>query len=377
MKTLSAFLSIALCCLVCAAAAASDADPASFHPAVEQLDNPCIGPFVHAYDGSIVGLAGKNAWRSTDSGRTWESYPALPEEKFSFADYCIVRVGRDIVAAFCNNSEVKEGPWGTGWGVDVSPEDYEYPVYSIRSSDNGLTWSEPVAIQRDWVGALRALAATKGGRLVLGAMAVVPWHHIINIYISDDRGEHWIHTAVVDMPDSKINDHDGALEPKLLQRKDGSLFLFIRTTKGTFYSSVSDNGGVTWSQPASTGIQNNNSFGELETLSDGSWILLWNRDPDLPAFGYKPDPSADPNSWEVEERTFSWIKPRNELSCAISSDEGKTWTEPVVLARTQQEWLAYSVFFEPQPGLFWISTQQGGLRMKVRRADIFPESEEK
>ncbi|MBO7679105.1 MAG: hypothetical protein J6S75_05485, partial [Thermoguttaceae bacterium] len=60
MKTLSAFLSIALCCLACAAAAASDADPASFHPAVEQLDNPCIGPFVHAYDGSIVGLAGKN-----------------------------------------------------------------------------------------------------------------------------------------------------------------------------------------------------------------------------------------------------------------------------------------------------------------------------
>ena len=35
-------------------------------------------------------------------------------------------------------------------------------------------------------------------------------------------------------------------------------------------------------------------------------------------------------------------------------------------------WLAYSVFFEPEPGLFWISTGQGGLHMKVRRDDLFP-----
>ncbi len=380
MKNFSAFLASAfpavfLCCF--GAFAAAQDDPASFHPAVEQLNNPCSGPFVHAYDGSIVGLGGQNAFRSTDGGQTWETYPALSGENISFADHSIVRVGRDLVAAFCNEKEKKAGPFGDGWGTVGSPADYQIPVYSIRSTDNGRTWSEPLEIQREWVGALRAMVATKGGRVVLATMAVVPWHHVIRVYISDDRGEHWINTAMIDMPECHINDHDGAMEPKLLQRKDGSLFMLIRTTKGTFYSSVSNNGGVTWSQPASTGIENNNSFGELMTLSDGSWILLWNRDPALPAFGYQPDPNADPNPWQVEDRTYSWIKPRNELSCAISSDEGKSWTEPVVLARTQKAWLAYAVFFEPEPGLFWITTQQGGLRMKVRRADIFPESEEK
>ena len=372
MKAFFTTLAIVLC-VIFSRAVADDNDPASFHPAVEPLELPCYGPFVHTYDGAIVALNDKTAFRSTDGGKTWESHQALPSEGFSIHAeggdaYSVVRVGRDLVAALSNYAELKRGEgWGTG-----SVTDWSIPVYTIRSTDDGVTWSEPLAIQRDWVGCLRGMVTTKVGRVVLATMGLTPWHHIIKVYISDDRGEHWIRTSVIDMPECHNNDHDGAMEPKILQRKDGSLYMLIRTTKGTFYSSVSNNGGVTWSQPASTGIENNNSFGELEVLSDGSWILLWNRDPALPAFDYHPDPNADPNPWAVEDNSYSWIKPRNVLSCAISSDEGKTWSEPVVLAQTQKEWIAYPIFFEPQPGLFWISTAQGGLHMKVRRDDLFP-----
>ena len=374
MKTFFTPFAVALCAVFCLTAAAADS-PVSYHQAIQPLDLPCYGPFVHTYDGAIVGLAGKSAMRSTDGGQTWESFPALPDEGFSIVGdaYSLVRVGRDLVAAFCNIPEMKQGKWAEG-----SVTDWEIPVYSIRSTDGGRTWSEPLPIQRDWVGALRAMVTTKGGRVVLAAMGLTPWHHIIKVYISDDRGEHWIHTAVVDMPDCKINDHVGAMEPKIIERKDGSLYMLIRTTKGTFYSSVSVNGGVTWSQPVSTGIENNNSFGELAVMSDGSWILIWNRDPALPAFDYHPDPNADPNPWAVVDKSYSWIKPRNKLSCAISPDEGKTWSDPVILASTENldMWLAYTVFFEPQPGLFWVSTSQGALHMKVRRDDLFPASGE-
>ena len=373
MKTFFPFLAAVLCCLplCCCSSAAADEqqeeDTLTYHPGVEPLELPCYGPFVHAYDGAIVGLSGKSAYRSADDGQTWETTQAVPDEGFLLGDYSIVRSGRVLIAAFCNKEEIKRGKWAEG-----SPSDWEIPVYSIRSTDAGRTWSEPLLIQRDWVGALRAMVATKSGRLVLATMAIVPWHHIIKVYISDDRGEHWIGTASLDMPDCHVYDHDGALEPKLLQRKDGSLYMLIRTTKGTFFSSISENGGVTWSQPASTGIQNNNSFGELAVLSDGSWILIWNRDPELPPFDYHPDPNADPNPWAIEDFRTPRNIPRKELSCAISPDEGKTWTDPVVVAKTNRVWIAYSVFFEPEPGLFWIYVQQGDLHMKVRRADLFP-----
>ena len=144
--------------------------------------------------------------------------------------------------------------------------------------------------------------------------------------------------------------------------------MLIRTTKGTFYRSISKDGGETWSKPESTGIENNNSYGELAVLSDGRWVLVWNRDEKFPAFNYDPDPK----DWVVEDLSYSWIRRRNKLSIAFSSDEGETWTEPVVLASTDDEkiWIAYSIFFEQEPGVFWIATQQGGVRLMIREKNL-------
>lgn len=332
----------------------------TLHPKAEPFPAPCLGPFVHSADGGIVGFFKTDAVVSHDGGKTWEKFPAVLSDRFEVGDYSIVRAADDsIVCAFCNPKELKKGEWGKG-----SPSDWEIPVYSIRSADNGKTWSEPLPIQRDWVGALRGMVVLKTGRIVLATMAIRPWEHYIPVFYSDDAGRSWIKSASVVMDGSKINDHDGAMEPKLIERQDGSVFMLIRTTRGTFFRSISDDGGITWSKPESTGIENNNSFGELARLSDGRLILIWNRDEKLPAFDYVPDP----NDWIVKDLDYGWIKPRNKLSAAFSSDDGATWTDPVVIASTDQDkpWIAYAVFFEPEPGLFWIGTMQGNVRMTLR-----------
>lgn len=345
------------------AASAMDASIV-LHEKAGPLPGPYSGPFVRAADNAIVGITASTAYRSDDEGKTWETFPALDPQKYKVLDYSIVRCNNgDLVAAFDNALELKSGKWGEG-----SPADWEIPVYSIRSEDNGKTWSDPLPIQRDWVGALRAMVTLRSGRIVLAAMAVQPWNHVIPVYYSDDEGRSWIKTQTIVMEGSKINDHDGAMEPKLVEKQDGSVYMLIRTTRGTFYSSVSNDEGQTWSKPQSTGIENNNSFGELAVLSDGRWVLLWNRDEKFPAFNYVPDPK----DWEVVDQSYSWIRRRDKLSIAFSSDEGKTWTEPVVLTSTPNEkvWIAYSIFFERAPGEFWISTQQGGVRMSIKESDL-------
>ena len=61
---------------------------------------------------------------------------------------------------------------------------------------------------------------------------------------------------------------------------------------------------------------------------------------------------------------------RLELSIKFSDDDGKTWTQPVVIARNAQGWLAYPYLFEAQPGELWITTMQGGLRVKLKEQDF-------
>ena len=65
---------------------------------------------------------------------------------------------------------------------------------------------------------------------------------------------------------------------------------------------------------------------------------------------------------------YKWNHLRaQELSIAFSEDDGKTWTEPVVIARHRDEvpqvagWLSYPTIFERRPGELWIVVRQGFL----------------
>jgi hypothetical protein len=44
----------------------------------------------------------------------------------------------------------------------------------------------------------------------------------------------------------------------------------------------------------------------------------------------------------------------------------------VVVASTENEktWIAYAVFFEVEPGVFWIATGQGSVRLQIREKDL-------
>jgi lysophospholipase L1-like esterase len=90
---------------------------------------------------------------------------------------------------------------------------------------------------------------------------------------------------------------------------------------------------------------------QLGRLADGRIALLWNAPPrHLPANGTS----------------------RAELSLASSEDEARTWSKPVVIAANYSPGgrVSYPYLYERKPGELWITTMQGGLRMRINIADL-------
>jgi hypothetical protein len=69
------------------------------------------------------------------------------------------------------------------------------------------------------------------------------------------------------------------------------------------------------------------------------------------------------------ETQASWH--RDELALAFSSDDGKTWTRPAVIARNRAGGLSYPYLFERRPGELWVITRFSvNIAMKLREVDF-------
>lgn len=330
----------------------------------EKMPTKLQGPFVSIANGGILAVEKTEVHTSYDQGQTWESKQILDPEKYLDEDVrAIVRTREGtIIFAFMNKKEMQQGK--DGWGKG-SVDDWIIPCYIITSTDEGKTWSEPLQIQKRWCGALRCMIQLTSGRVVLVAQDIEPWTHVTLTYVSDDQGKTWQKSNTLRL--GGFGDHAGAMEATIVERRDQSLYMLIRTTKGNFYESISTDEGLTWSEPTDSGIQNNYCCGTLCRLKDGRIALLWNQDSEIPPYNCTQITKTDK---------------RDELAIAFSEDDAKTWSNPVVVATKyllpHEEWgrsrVAYPWLFEIEPGTFWITTMQDGdnpLRMVIKEEDIF------
>ena len=80
--------------------------------------------------------------------------------------------------------------------------------------------------------------------------------------------------------------------------------MYLRTKDGYIWKSISDDQGVTWSEPSQTNIVANNSSHNLYRLKDGRITLTYN--------------PCEPTR-------------RTPLVIRISKDDGLTWSKPLIL----------------------------------------------
>jgi hypothetical protein len=257
---------------------------------------------------------------STDNGQTW-SRPAdlfkFPIEAggFGLFEAMVDQEGEIHIFFLCDaNSGVlfpKEGG-GTASGYGT------LEIWHVRSKDKLKGWGALKRIREGRNSDLLSVTQLSSGRIVLPICFATgktwrkrgegfPSYTYMGGFssgsmYSDDNGQTWHDSPdvlSVQTPDMQTY---GAVEPVVIQLKDGRVWMLMRTQRGRFYESFSKD-GARWSPPQPSPLISSDSPAGLIRLKDGSLMLFSNACLRYPyAYGA-----------------------RYVLHGAISRDEGRTW----------------------------------------------------
>ena len=326
------------------------------------------GPFVQLSNGDILTVDNDKSCISHDGAKTWIEYPIFTDTaKFKMGPAKAIICTRNgiIILAFVNLKERANWNWRND--IHDSP-DATLPTYAVRSLDGGKSWQDVQKLHDEWTGSIRDIIQTRDGSVIFTSMMFRhhPGHHTVVTYTSKDEGKRWIRSNIIDL--GGVGNHSGVMESTLIQKKDGNLWMLMRTNWGHFWSAISENDGLIWKDFQVTDIDASSANGMLKRLQSNRIVLVWNR---MYLQGHESGPlrGGDGNLTEV---ATSWQ--REELSMIISSDDGKTWSEPVVIAKAIEKGkqVSYPSILEVKPGELWITTRfRGNLRIHYLKRIFF------
>jgi len=335
-------------------------------PRCRALAGDHFGPFVRLDDGSILTVADNATLVSKDRGRTWSRprriYSGTGPGRASSSGVMLKTRDGVLVYAYMDIENFK---WSWNQATKEADEDVGLDVWVIRSRNQGRTWSGRQRIFAGYCGALIDMIETRTGELVVPVQRLVrdPCRHAICAYVSADSGKTWRPSNVIDL--GGHGHHDGAMEPTLVELKDGRLRMLIRTNLDQFWEAYSADKGRSWRVIQPSGIGASSAPGYLLRLASGHLVLVWNR---LYPAGRKRYPRRG-GDCQLSAEKASWH--REELSLAFSEDEGQTWSEPAVVLRVKGGGPSYPHVFEPEPGELWIASRFGDkVLMSLREADF-------
>ncbi len=248
---------------------------------------------------------------SRDAGRTWDQ----PETLVDLQE-------RPIAGNHITMLRLKSGRWGLVYATNRVPDGRmgRDGGTVFRTSDDGRTWSEPVVVER------RFGICCSGHAIVLWSVRVfVPVFKWISYdatgaaessnapslsysysYVSDDEGKTWTQS----LSELFVSHYRAAYdleEPAVVELKDGRLLMHLRSQLGRMYRSISEDQGVSWSRPEALPIAASYTPCILRRIPrTGDLLMIWN---------------------QISRMEILNGFHRHRLSCAISRDDGQTWTK--------------------------------------------------
>ena len=283
---------------------------------------------------------------SKDGGRTWEEKSTLVEQipgTMNVFGPAFLRLKSGALALFYYH-QVDEG---------------DIKEYVRWSPDEGKTWTEEQCITPNTACQfmINDHAVQLGtGRIVLpmawAETAADPQASYRSCcWFSDNEGATWQRgRGQVSLPKR------GAMEPVVVERRDGSLLMSIRTQLGDQYRSESYDGGDTWTEARPMGVVGSEAPANIKRIpGTGDLLMVWNHihDPSQPHLG------------------------RSVLTAAISRDDGDTWNEVRDLENEPGYTFAYpSILFREDEALltYWRGKDRRyALKLRIVPVDWFYE----
>lgn len=321
------------------------------HPAFTNLSADRSGPFLALADGSLMTVDDQGMRTSNDDGAHWSNAvpvcPGIPAPDGEPAAHRLLLTAQNaVVLVYIDFSTAR-------WAWDATTREPKpgarRELFCVRSSDGGRTWTAPRLLLSGCNANFFGFIQTSTGRLVVSVPHLVsdPGRWVSCSVYSDDEGRTWARSNWIDL--GGHGDHDGAMEPAVVELRDGRLLMLIRTALGSFWQACSDDQGRTWRTIRPLAIDASSAPGALVKLRSGRLVLAWNR--------LKPSDGGEITmEHDKQKAEFPAPNHRRELSLATSEDDAKTWSEFVVIARQSSGGqFSYPYVFERRPGEIWIT----------------------
>jgi Neuraminidase (sialidase) len=293
---------------------------------IELRDKRLLLAYSHFYGGSEDNAPAYIAGRySYDLGKTWDNKDTIlieNEGQENIMSVTLLRLASGKLAIFYLIRN--------GWN--------DCRLYMRKSKDEGNTWGEKVCcISRDgyYVVNNDRVIQLSTGRIVVPAA----YHHcsdgtfktwssrgVSMCFFSDDEGETWYQSKseLIANPESR----SGFQEPGVIELKDGSLMMWMRTDMRSQYISYSYDQGITWSTPVPSELKSPLSPASIKRIPKTEDLLCIYND----ISGRFPYPQGIRTS----------LGPRTPLVSALSTDEGRSWIKHKIIESDPDGWYCYT-----------------------------------
>lgn len=183
------------------------------------------------------------------------------------------------------------------------------------------------------------------GRLVYPAALLKNGQCSSTVFVSKDDGASFtIHEIMLYMP-AEIKNVKGLEEPGIIEHKDGSIRLWMRTDMGYQYESYSYDGLKSFTNPVPSEFTSPCSPMEIERDECGTLYTIYNPIP----------------TYNGRDTSFASHGGRNPLVIRKSTDDGKTWGECYIIESDYERGFCYpSMFFTKDKSLLVAYCRGGG-----------------
>ena len=318
------------------------------------------GDLIAAYSGGREGHVcpfGRVEYvKSTDAGRTWSWPQVVMDSPIDDRDAGILETSRGTLLITTFTSLAYERYWGEmgEWATErverwksvnrattQAERQRLVGAWMLRSTDGGLTWSAPYRVP---VTSPHGPVALADGRLLYAGREYPgqqqPGGNRIGVCESKDDGVSWRWLA--DIPARPGDSVDNYHELHAVETESGRLIAHIRnhnrTNERETLQSESGDGGRTWSAPRAIGVWGLPSH--LLKLRDGRLLM---------SYGYRRTPRGNHARW--------------------SANEGRTWSDPMVLSDDGSGDLGYPSTVQLDSGdlatLWYESKRPGTMAVKL------------